>query len=86
MQLEDPEESEDEEDKSEDSLTKTKGGPTKRGKAYVPFDEKKEITRGRMGIMLPEKNSFEFVHRPRAKEAGAGFDKKKDGESGRAKL
>ncbi len=38
-----------------------------------------------MGIMLPERNAFEFIQRPRAKEVNV-YDKKKDSETGRARL
>lgn len=37
-------------------------------KKLQDIDDKKAITRGRMGIMLPEKNAFEFVHRPRVRD------------------
>jgi hypothetical protein len=38
-----------------------------------------------MGIMLPDKNAFEFVHRPQKREQMSA-EKKKDGESGKAKI
>lgn len=33
-------------------------------KILAEEDEKKQITRGRMGIMLPERAAFDFVVRP----------------------
>jgi len=47
------------------------------------FEEKKEITRGRMGIMLPEKNAFEFYVRPKQQFVN---QKRINQESGKAKL
>lgn len=72
------------ESENDDSDSPTPG-KTKRGKTRKPIDESKDIQRGRMGIMLPERNAFEFVHRPKAKEINV-HDRKKEGESGRYKL
>lgn len=48
-------------------------------------DESKKITRGRMGIMLPEKNAFELIERVDPRDVNVK-EKKKDAESGKAKL
>ncbi|CDW71719.1 protein iws1 homolog [Stylonychia lemnae] len=53
-------------------------------KKHAEDEEKKEITRGRMGIMLPERNAFDFVVRPDARDVQLK-DKKKD-ETGKQKL
>ena len=84
----DPEEegnSEDEEDSNEEGdedLSKTK---TSKLTVQDDFDESRQITRGRMGIMLPDKNAFDFVVRVDKKEVSIK-DKKKEAESGKFKL
>lgn len=83
-------EDEDEEDKDQD-LQETGGNTeadTKKKKLRKIDDEEeddnKKITRGRMGIMLPDKNAFDFVVRVENQEVFIK-DKKKD-ESGKSKL
>lgn len=56
-----------------------------------PADEKSKtiqdqyIMRGRMGIILPAKNAFDFTERP-VKNTVQAVDRKNANESGRSKL
>jgi hypothetical protein len=77
------EESVDDEGKSEDQDDSL--GKAQKKKKQSKLDDKKQVTRGKMGVMLPEKNAFDFVVRPDKRE-DRGQEKKKDAESGKSKL
>ena len=61
----------------------------KKQKQLTDAEEKSKITRGRMGIMLPERNAFDFVVRPGersskfSRPADSEGKSKKDGETGK---
>lgn len=60
-------------------------GSSKKKKKGADNPLEGQITRGRIGIILPERNAFDFTERPE-KQVEANKEKKKDQESGKAKL
>lgn len=73
----DNDEGDEEEDEFDDNYHGRKRQPQ--------VNEGNQIMRGRVGIIMPDKNAFDFTARPREGN-DAKAEKKKDVESGKAKL